>query len=78
LDALTLHRWLNEGHVHFQLSENSGLAICWNTLSAQLEKQRETSNAFALQSLQEPTPPSNKADRATAKDTKAHSSRRFS
>lgn len=75
VDALTLHRWLNEGRVHFQLSEESGLSICWKTLSAQLEQHLEVSRESLLNS---PEAPTTRIDGAAAKGARSHGSRRLS
>ena len=77
IDAFTLHRWLNEGRVHFQIAENNDLSICWSTLSAHLGKHREISKELPLHT-ESPAPPTKRIDRANAKDTKAHGSRRSS
>src|SRR5215469_11603790 len=76
IDAFTLHRWLNEGRIHFQLTENSGLAICWATLSAQLEKQREISNPSPFDPLEKSALSTKRTDRTAPKQARGRGPRR--
>jgi hypothetical protein len=76
MDALTLHRWLNEGLVHFQVSETVGLAICWNTLSTLPAKHPEISNGSSGYGPEGPTPMEKRIDHVRAKETRGHGSRK--
>lgn len=76
MDPRTLHRWLNEDRVHFQLSEKGGLAICWNTLSALLEQNAEAVNQPPLHSPEARLPPGRRIEHATCKETRGHGPRR--
>ena len=78
MDPLTLHRWLNEGRVHFQPSEKGGLAICWNTLSALLDEQPEFPNSLPLRSPKEVLPPARQIGRGAPDQVKHPGPRRSS
>lgn len=78
MDPRTLYRWLNEGRVHFQLSDKGGLTICWNTLSVLLEQNAEAVNEAPLHSAEALLPPGRRIERAAAKETRGHGPRRSS
>jgi len=67
IDLDTLHRWLNDGRVHFQLSEKGGLGICWNTLSVLLEQHSKAPNESPLHSGEALLPPEKRIDRVRPK-----------
>jgi len=78
MDALMLHRWVNERRVHFQLSEKGGLLICWNTLSALLQQHPEAASESRFPSSEGAVPAEKRIVRAAGKQTKGHTPRRSS
>jgi hypothetical protein len=77
IGASRLDRWLKEGHIHSQLSDRGGLAICVNTLMGLLEKQADTSEP-AVRHSGNTGPEERGTVRSPAKDDRIHGSRRSS